>query len=67
MSRYSPREVYIKFQPVPKEGEGEEEAENETNLNAFCGDFDLTDYLNAWESLPPLKPLQDIGPEPAQV
>ena len=33
-------------------------------LNARCGEFDLTDYVNAWESLPPLKPPIPIDIEP---
>ena len=32
-------------------------------LQARCGTFDLTRYLNAWESLPPLKPLAQIDAE----
>jgi hypothetical protein len=38
------------------EGAGGQEAENEQKLRAFCGKFDLTDFIDAWESLPPLKP-----------
>jgi hypothetical protein len=31
-----------------------------------CGTFDLTEFLNAWNDLPPLKPLAEINPEPPQ-
>jgi hypothetical protein len=48
-------ELYIRFRR--HEGEaGGDEAENEHELKASCDDFDLTDYKDAWESLPPLKP-----------
>jgi hypothetical protein len=45
-------ELYIRFRP----DEEAAEAENEQKLKAHCGKFKLTDYINAWESLPPLKP-----------
>jgi len=47
----SPR---IQFRPEEK-AKGKE-VEKEQKLTAICGKFDLTDYINAWESLPPLKP-----------
>jgi hypothetical protein len=47
-------DLYIQFRP--DEEAGGEEAENEQKLKALCGNFDLTDYINAWDSLPPLKP-----------
>ena len=47
-------ELHIQFRPE-KKAEGEE-AEKNQELTAICGKFDLTDYINAWESLPPLKP-----------
>jgi hypothetical protein len=46
-------ELYIRFRPDAAE---EEEAQHEQELRALCGNLDLTDYVNAWESLPPLKP-----------
>jgi len=36
-------ELYIRFRP-----------NDEQQQNALCGTFDLTDFINAWESLPPL-------------
>jgi hypothetical protein len=42
--------LYIQFRPKA------EEAGDEPVLEARCGDFELTDYISAWESLPPLKP-----------
>src|SRR5205823_3048169 len=50
-------ELYIQFRPQGAEEEAEAEgAEDEPALEARCGKFDLTGYLNAWESLPPVKP-----------
>jgi hypothetical protein len=69
-------ELHIQFRPE-KKAKGEEE-EKEQKLTACCGKFDLTDYINAWESLPPLKPpvaidlpvgevqIDEIDPEPPQ-
>ena len=37
-------------------------SKNEPKLQAHCGDFDLTEYLNAWTSLPPLKSQEEINP-----
>ena len=34
--------------------------EDEQRLKACCGTLDLTDYADAWDSLPPLKPLSAI-------
>jgi hypothetical protein len=34
--------------------------DNEQKQTARCGNFDLTKYLNAWESLPPLKSLGEM-------
>ena len=42
--------LYVRFRPRV------DEAENGQLLTARCGKFELTDYINAWESLPPLKP-----------
>jgi hypothetical protein len=47
----------IRFRPGERdEKTGGTEAPNEEELKAFCGKFELTDYMNSWESLPPLKP-----------
>ncbi len=54
-------ELYIQFRP-----DKEAKASNESKLQAHCGEFDLTDFVNAWENLPPLKPLEEINPEPPQ-
>jgi hypothetical protein len=57
-------ELNIQFRPVETaEGNGGEKAGNESNLKAFCGEFNLSDFMNAWESLPPLKLIQEINPE----
>lgn len=45
-------ELRIQFRPNEEEAEGG----SEQRWKAVCGKFDLTDYINAWESLPPLKP-----------
>jgi hypothetical protein len=72
-------ELYIKFRPKEKDQESEaEQAENKQVLEAHCGKFELTDYINAWESLPPLRPpppipaiaevqFEDLGPGLPQV
>lgn len=60
-------ELHIQFRPGEQGGEaGQGEAVHAGEWRALCGAFDLTDFLNAWESLPPLKPLEDIGVEPPQ-
>ena len=46
--------LYIQFRHVSDSDE--QAAEDEQKLKALCGDTDLTEYLDAWESLPPLKP-----------
>jgi hypothetical protein len=47
----------IRFRPDEKAAEaGREESKNEQELRAPCGMVDLTDYINTWENLPPLKP-----------
>ena len=57
-------ELYIQFRLAHGEhGLGGEESGNEPKLRVRCGKFDLTGYMNAWESLPPLKSLADIRPE----
>ena len=48
-------ELHIQFRPG-KKTEADEVLAKEQKLTAVCGKFDLTDYINAWESLPPLKP-----------
>jgi hypothetical protein len=51
-------ELHIQFRPDEKVTDAEgEEAGNKQKPKALCGKFDLTDYINAWEGLPPLKPL----------
>jgi hypothetical protein len=57
-------ELYIQFRPNDEEGPGGEDTGNEPELRAHCSGFELTGYLNAWESLPPLKPLAEVNPEP---
>lgn len=60
-------ELYIRFRPVEKvKGNLADQATNEPSLKALCGEFDLSDFMNAWESLPPLKPIQEINAEPPQ-
>lgn len=51
--------LYIKFRTGAVAGE--------QRLTAFCGDIDLSQYVNAWESLPPLKPPVPIGLPPEGV
>lgn len=51
--------LYVQYRP------DEATAENEQKLKALCGKFDLTDYLNAWESLPPLKPIPALDADTA--
>jgi hypothetical protein len=43
--------LHIQFRPNE-----EEPKKSEPELNAKCGTFDFKDYIDAWESLPPLKP-----------
>lgn len=47
-------ELHIQFRP--DKNAQEDEAKKAETLKAVCGAFDLTDYINAWEALPPLKP-----------
>lgn len=46
--------VHVRFRPNAK-GSAPGSAESGPGLNAYCGEFNLTDYVNAWESLPPIK------------
>ncbi|MEI8375416.1 MAG: hypothetical protein WCJ35_21560 [Planctomycetota bacterium] len=46
-------EMHIQFRPDEKSKR--DEARKYRELTAVCGKFDLTDYINAWETLPPLK------------
>ena len=55
-------ELHIQFRPYDEEGPGGRRSGNEPKLLARCGEFDLTVHINAWESLPPLKPLPDVNP-----
>jgi hypothetical protein len=60
-------ELHIGFRPNEGADTAEaEKANNESNLRAYCGEFELTDFINDWESLPPLKPPPEINPEPPQ-
>ncbi len=34
--------------------------ERESGMRAVCGSFDLSIYVNAWESLPPLAPMDQM-------
>jgi hypothetical protein len=57
-------ELHIQIRPIEQAmGNGTEEASDEPSWEALCGDFDLTVFMNAWENLPPLKPIQEINPE----
>ena len=45
-------ELYIQFRPAGRvEGAETDEANDELVLKAHCGEFDLTDYIDAWDSL----------------
>jgi hypothetical protein len=58
-------ELYIQFRPREgTEGAGVEKGGNDPKLQARCGDVVLTGFINAWESLPPLRP--PIAIEPPQ-
>ena len=60
-------ELHIQFRPVEQAEEaGDKGVSDEPNLHALCGKFDLTDFMNAWENLPPLKSIEQINPEPPQ-
>lgn len=55
-------DLHIQFRPAAEvTGNGADQASIEPKLQAFCGRFDLTGFINAWESLPPLKPIQEIN------
>lgn len=56
-------ELHIQFRPQNESVRNEGE---EASMEAHCGEFDLTVFMNAWESLPPLKPLAEINPELSQ-
>ena len=57
-------ELYIQFRPDDAvQGPEARQPGTEPELRVHCGEFDLTAYMNAWESLPPLKPLAGINPE----
>jgi hypothetical protein len=50
-------ELYIQFRPDEDNEEAAgADAEREQVLEARSGKFDLTDYIDAWGGLPPLKP-----------
>lgn len=49
--------LYLQFHSDEGEEQGGlAESGREQRLKAACGKFDLSDCINAWESLPPLKP-----------
>ncbi len=49
-------QLHIQFRPREEEVAAVEvEVADDQVLEARCGEFDLTNYINAWESLPPLK------------
>ena len=50
-------QLYIQFRPATNANPERADVETEQELTAKCGKFDLTKYINAWENLPPLKPL----------
>lgn len=57
-------ELHVRYRPHDDSQETERDGgHREKELRAFCGKFDLTDSVNAWEDLPPLKPLEVIGPQ----
>ncbi len=58
-------ELHIQFRPadLPK---GDQANVDESNWSAKCGKFNLTGFVNAWETLPPLKPVQEVNPEVPQ-
>jgi hypothetical protein len=49
----------------PNEASGELTITVEFRATVTCSGRDLTDCRNAWATLPPLLPLPDLGPEPA--
>ena len=56
-------ELYIRFPPHREAvGTGDDETQNDPDWRVLCGECDLTEYINAWESLPPLKP-KDFSPQ----
>ena len=57
-------ELHIQFRPVNEaERNAGGQASNASNWQAFCGECNLTEFMNAWENLPPLKPIPGIDPE----
>ncbi len=46
--------LYIQFRQTDQPDE--EQAEPKERIEAFCGETELTEFVDAWESLPPLKP-----------
>lgn len=57
--------LHIQFRPTDMDGAGSGDVENEPEFQAHCGRFDLTEFINAWENLPPLKPPIPIEPPQA--
>lgn len=61
-------ELYLQFRPDERDAPAAgDQAINSARLTIRCGEFDLSDYINAWESLPPLKPLPSLHAEPPQI
>jgi hypothetical protein len=56
-------ELNISFRPDGDDKKAGGGAEYEPQLQAVCGDYNLRDYIDAWESLPPLKPPVPIDGE----
>jgi hypothetical protein len=54
-------ELHIQFR-----GKQPSDAADARPIDACCGEFNLSQYLNAWEILPPLKPLEAIPPDSDQ-
>jgi hypothetical protein len=55
-TKKSDLKLYIRFHQISDE----QKAGDERKLNAVCGNIDLTEYLDAWETLPPLRPAVPI-------
>lgn len=56
-------ELHIQFRPSEKLVGGGVSANNQSNMHARCGKFNLTEFENAWEDLPPLKPVKEVNAE----
>lgn len=47
-------ELYVQFRMTSNENDDQQ-------LTAFCGKFNFTAYINAWDALPPLKSPKEIS------